>query len=85
MWVDSLSKFFVNDDGLLDLFDADLRVDIFLIADSVGIRLGNVRVHVGRWLLVELFGFLVLLDEILNLVATFLDLLSEFLLDARDS
>ena len=72
MWVDNLSKFVVDDDGILDLFDAD----------SVENRLGNVRVHVGRWLLVELFGFLVLLDDVLNLVAIFLDLLSEFLFDA---
>ena len=72
MWVDNLSKFVIDDDGILDLFDAD----------SVGNRLGNVRVHVGRWLLVELFGFLVLLDDVLNLVAIFLDLLSEFLFDA---
>ena len=82
MWVDNLSKFVIDDDGILDLFDADLRVDILLIADSVGNRLGNVRVHVGRWLLVELFGFLVLLDDVLNLVAIFLDLPSEFLFDA---
>ena len=43
---------------------------------------GNLRNFVVVDGLLELFGFLVLLDEILNLFATFLDLLSEFLLDA---
>ena len=45
---------------------------------------GNLRNFVVVDGLLELFGFLVLLDDILNLFATFLDLLSEFLLDARD-
>ena len=39
---------------------------------------------VRKWLLLKLLSFLVLLDSILNLVPTFLDLLSEFLFDGRD-
>ena len=46
---------------------------------------GNLRNFVVVDGLLELFGFLVLLYDILNLVATFLDLLSELLLNARES
>ena len=62
-----------------------LRHKFLRLKVCLGRRVGTLRNFVVVDGLLELFGFLVLLDDILNLVATFLVLLSEFLLDARDS